>query len=403
MESRSEVILILSLLVGIGLLAQRYSRFVADVFGIKGESLIGIEFVFIGLLLGPQGLNFFPPELLSSLFPAFVLALGWIGLAVMIEMDLRGIPRLPLKLGAVSFAASAVAFLLIYLFFRAFFSVVPLVSRFDWALVLAALSLPVAPEMLAAQLRRRADRTRENNALLALGIFDDLHSVLFYFVVYPLILSQFVQVSYWQNLMLTLGIGLLSGFLLNLLTIPSRKRSELLLILLGVVLFASGLSAMMRVSPLLSCSICGLFAANSSLKRLRMSDVLLRAERPIFYFFLVLVGALLDLQALWSDNMLLLTTAVALIFVVMRMAGKYAGYHLATRFYGPRNAGNRIALLSLSGIFIAMLVDLRLGIEGPESNELLFAGMLAFVLSIVTSHLVVRLRIKPQSERSRRV
>ncbi len=393
MDPRSEVILILSLLIGLGFFAQRYSRIVANVFGLKGETLLGIELILIGALLGPQGINLITRDALEGVSPVFALGLGWIGMSVMIEMDLKQFRRMPVELGLYSLIASVITFAVSYVLLRLVLAQLPVVSKFDWALMLAVLTIPVAPEVLAARARALGQRSRELSRLVTLGILDDVFSILFYLLIFPLLTSRITGVSYFKNLIYSLIIGFVTALILNLLTIPSRKRSELLLILLGIVFLASGLSAMLGISPFLTCSICGLAVANSSIKRLRIAEVLQKAERPVFFLFLVLAGGLIELQSLNEDDMLLFTSLVAFGFVCFRWFSKYAGYWTAARLGAPEAARHELPVLALSGIFIAMLVDVRLVVHSPEGNELLYTGMLAFVLSMIFSHLALRFRI----------
>ncbi len=393
MDPRSELILILSLLIGLGLIAQKYSRIIASIFGLKGETLVGIEFILIGVLLGPQGFNLITREALDGMFPVFALGLGWIGMTVMIEMDLKQFQRMPPQLGLYSLIASLIAFGITYILIRMILAQLPLVSKFDWALMLAVLAIPAAPEVLAAKARALGQRTRELTRLVTMGILDDFYSILFYLLIFPLLTSRITGVNYHKNLLYSFAIGLLSALILNLLTIPSRKRSELQLILLGVVFFASGLSAMLGISPFLTCSVCGLMIANSSLKRLRIAEVLQKAERPVFFFFLVLAGGLIELHSLNEDDMLLFTSFVAMAFVLFRWLSKYVGYWAVTHIGAPAEARQELPFLALSGIFIAMLVDIRLVVHSPEGNELLYTGMLAFILSLLFSHVALRYRV----------
>lgn len=392
MTPRAQTILLLSLLIAIGFVAQKYARVISRLFGLKGESLVGIEFILIGMLLGPHGLNLITSEAFDGLFPIFSLALGWIGLTMMIEMDFRTVTRIPFRLAGISLLASLITLGVVYSLFSALLP--DFASKLNWALILGLLAIPVAPEMIASQMRNFKHKSKDLHQVLTLGILDDFHSILMYSILFPFLVHAYTGMDFLRLLLLGLLVGGICGVILNLLTIPSRKRSELLLILIGTVFLASGLSGMLNISPLFTNATCGVVVANSSFKRLRMADVLQKAERPVFFFFLLLVGLLLDLEALYQSKMVWAGLIIACLFILFRFIGKFVGYWLSTQFNGPVLAATELTFIGQSGIFIAILVDLRLAIAGPESNELLFTGILAFILNSLLLHLVIRYKIK---------
>ncbi|RME00850.1 MAG: hypothetical protein D6814_02745, partial [Calditrichaeota bacterium] len=212
MRIYSEVVLVLALLITLGMLAQKYSRLITNRFGLLGQALIGFEFIILGIVLGPHGIDLISKDALAGLFPIFTLALGWIGLTMMIEADLKTVRRIPVKLGALSAWTSLLTFVLVFAIFTGIFALFHFPrATLKWPVILAIISIPVAPALMNSQLRSLKTRDKSISDLLTLGILDDFHGVLIYLLLFPFVISNYNQQPYFKILLTSLAVGVVSG------------------------------------------------------------------------------------------------------------------------------------------------------------------------------------------------
>ena len=395
MSRSAEIVLLLSLVGILSFLAKRYAKIISSWMGLGEAIFIGGEFILLGIILGPHGIDLIPHSSLEEIFPLFSLALGWIGLTMMLELDFRMISRVPVSFFKMSFLESVITFLIVFWGIGAFTSLVHFPKpEFIWPMALAAMALPVAPAVVAAQLRRYVVDRQVFQKIITVSILDDFLAVVLYAFVHPYLISRVSGEPFAKIFFISIGIGVASGILLHFLTFTSRRRAEIFLIMLGIVFLTSGISGMLGVSPLLACAISGVVVANTSYKRMRMVDVLQRAEQPIFFAFLILVGAWLNLGILFQQGMAFALFVIAAVFVAFRVIGKLFGSWLAWRLAREQDGKLCFSLIAQGGIYIAILVDLRLSIAGEVSNALLLVGIIAFILNTSIVYPLMRFRYR---------
>jgi len=395
MSRSAEIVLLLSLVGILSFLARRYAKIISTWMGLSEALFVGGEFILLGIVLGPHGIHLISHSALEDIFPIFSLALGWIGLTMMLELDFRMINRVPAKFFKMSFLESAVVFLIVLLGMRGLFYLAHLSgSEFIWPVALAVLALPVAPMIVAEQLRHLVVDRKVFQKILTISILDDFLALVLYAFVHPYLISRVNGEPFWKIFFISLGIGIVSGILLHFLTITSRRRAEILLIMLGIVFLTSGISGMLGVSPLLACAICGGVVANTSYKRTRMVDVLQKAEHPLFFAFLILIGAWLNLDILFRQGMGWVLLGIAAVFVAFRVFGNLFGSWLAWHLAREPDAKLSLSFIAQGGIYIAILVDLRLSLAGEISNALLLVGIVAFILNTSIVYPLMRFRYR---------
>ncbi|MCK5557547.1 MAG: cation:proton antiporter, partial [Candidatus Hydrogenedentes bacterium] len=114
-------------------------------------------------------------------------------------------------------------------------------------------------------------------------------------------------------------IGLAMGYVVHRLVANRRDRNEIIVIVLGFVLFCSAISIDLHLSPLMTNMVAGLVLVNLSAKNERVFRMLEPLEAPIYAAFFALAGTQLQLRLLASIGVL------GSVYILARLAGKYFG------------------------------------------------------------------------------
>jgi hypothetical protein len=154
----------------------------------------------------------------------------------------------------------------------------------------------------------------------------------------------------------SIAMGLVPAILLVLLSRFRFSHNEYLLFLIGIVMLSAGLAKTIHHSPLIAGFICGIVTANLCPYRLRAMSIVVHAEKSIYIFLLLLIGAS------WYFRLDYSLVLVAAYFII-RMAGKLAGLYGATsmlRLPTEIPAYSGLGLISEGGLAIAIIISFRM-------------------------------------------
>ncbi|HEX6940165.1 MAG TPA: cation:proton antiporter [Longimicrobiales bacterium] len=382
------------ILVMLGLLGARLS------FTVKraplGPRLIvatGTHFLFLGFLLGSHVLDLLSRGTINELYPFLALGLGWIGLLFGLQLDRRHLRHFPRAYLAVALGQAAVAFLLFYGAGRLLAAGAGAEGSATNALLMATaatacISTPAGIVLISNTFLVRG---KVSQLLLFIASLDGVVGIvalqLAYGAYHPLAAAApaaGIDALVWLGVALALGI--VFGVFFLWLTRPRPEREELVLFLLGLVVFSAGTAFYLGLSPLFLSMVIGVVVANFSPVRRQVYAVLQAWEQPIYVILLVLAGALLSFPS-WA------VVPLAAAYLVARVAGKLAGGFLLTRaarlpFPAPARLG--LGLIPQGGISLAMAVSIALTYgtlqaSGVAVVDALFAVV---VLGVVASELV---------------
>jgi len=319
----------------------------------------GALFLFLGIFLGPRGLQFITPHYFDQLGPVVVVALGWIGFFFGLNLRWRWLGRFPASLHFLAQAQSCTTFALVA---AASASVLPYFEKAgsgpfsveSASVVLAAAAAGTAPSSLfllggsasaGALLReiRFVAALDDVPGLLALGLlFSFAH-------VYSSTPGGALLGWHWLLISILLGVG--SGFLLALLIPAYRDEQKGSLVILGVIALGAGVCAFVHLSPLFVGVIAGVTFGNFSAHGERVFAHVAAREHAIYVFFLLLAGCT------WRYEPAALLLAGP--YILLRAVGKLAGAAVGTFGPSPHRADPRLGLMLLpqGGMAIAMAVD----------------------------------------------
>lgn len=384
-----KTILALVLFVVIGFIASRVLYYGPRLrLPVNVVFLTGIEFFFLGLLLGPRVLGLISEPVLENLKPVLYLALGWAGLLFGVQLSssqLQKVSTAVFRFLAVESALVAVPVgVVMVLILSSLFPELGNAEIFASAAVLgltAALSSPTIVSVLARLLPSRGPFTQMAKISTALSAVVPLvaFGLLFtlahpgFFV--PKATSLFTGLLWW---LFANGLGLVMGFVVTLLIAPRMDRDHRLLLIIGTSLFVGGVCFFLKLSALYTAMIIGVVIGNFSRRRVQLFEQLLTIEKTLYIAFLIVIGAMVNIM---EGSVLLLLC----VYVGLRLLLKttVTGWQVGRAFPAFKSQGWRsgLAFSAQGAMALAIALDYALGTTGPTVDVVLTVVALGVVLN----------------------
>jgi Kef-type K+ transport system membrane component KefB len=375
--------------------------------GFRALFLSGIEFLLVGFLAGPRGLNLIPSWMLDSLDPVVHLALGWAGFVFGLQFNRKMLRVYPAARYVLSFSQALVTMAVVavggWLVFRALWPTSDPPVALHAAVVMAICAGATSPSSIHYFTRIFAVRGRVNRLLKFIAGVDGIPSVLMLGVFTALFHVGVDGVGWalpgWKWWIIATALGVLLGLLMMALVELEFSREELLLFVIGMLVLTGGLARYLHLSSVYVSFVMGATVANTAWHREEVHKVAAYAEKPIYLTFLVLAGSLLVLDEPR-------VTALAVVLIVLRLVGKLVG-NLPWRWasFEPRARSPLLglALVSQGGLAVVLATDLhflyRVDPTRAEVTQLAFSAVLISVLvSEVLSPLFIR-TLAPKAQR----
>lgn len=345
-------------------------------FGLTVLATSGFPFLLLGLMFRELGV--LTPQLLSDLRPLFEFGLGWVGLTIGTNLDIRRFDRLPPSAAPVIALATILPILLAAIgcgLTLAWLGVIPGTGLIRDMLVLGACAAVSAPAGRAVQLVVDITRIDQLAALAMLG---------FYAIMFRpdrTVTLWYLPRSGW--FLMTLGLGALLGIVLYFLVRNVEKRTEELALLMGGVALASGMAGYLALAVAVVCALAGMVLINSPIRDPeRIVGTLRDVERPLYLVFLFIVGAA------WYPNEWE-SWLLGIVFAITRTYGKVLAARAAVRIDPTLPAWRpfAVSLLPESTVAIVVLFSV-IAIEGGSSEVVQWAINAVIVGSILTEIVV---------------
>lgn len=381
-------------LILLGLLGARLSFTVSRV--PLGPRLIfssGTHFLFLGFLLGSHVLNLLSRSVIDQLYPFLALGLGWIGLLFGLQLDRRQLRHFPRRYLLIAMLQAVLTFVIflglgMLLLTRA---EPPSIERRVALLAAAAtacISTPAGIALISSTFRVQG---RVSQLVFFIASLDGLVGILALQITYALFHPLPLDVALLASsgiewLGIAAALGTVFGIFFLWLTRPEPETEEIVLFLLGIVVFAAGAALYLGLSPLFISAVAGAIVANFSPLRRHVYTLLQAWEQPIYVILLILAGALLNFPT-W------LIVPLAAAYLVVRGAAKLGAGYLATRvvrlpFRTPFELG--AGLLPQGGISLAMAISVTLTYSTLELDGMALVDVLfsTVVLGVMASELL---------------
>jgi Kef-type K+ transport system membrane component KefB len=390
---QAQPLLLLGVVALAGLYFGRAARFA------RLPSLIG--FMVLGVLLGPSLLGCFEETNLQTLSFLTEIALGFVAFSIGAELSMTSLRQLGGGIVAIILAESFGAFAIVT-------AVVFLLTR-SWplALLFGAVAPASAPAGTVAVIQEYRARGTLTKALYAVVGFDDGLAILIFgfaaAIAKTLLSAQLlgsgggvagVAAAMRQpaiEIAASLGVGVLVGFLFSALARQLRHGHEMLVVVFGTVLVATGVSLYFNLSLILTNMAVGFVLVNTRRESFvhRVTEPVREIMPLIFIIFFTLAGAHLRLSELPKLG------AIGIVYVLARSGGLIGGSRL-----GAAIGRSEPKLRKWVGLGILSQAGVAIGLSLIISNEFrAFAampGVAAAVERFATMHpMVARIGYDP--------
>ena len=389
------------------------------------------SYLVAGLLLGPfvlgrlglsgLGIGFGSLEQVEGYGVVTQVALGFIAFVIGNEFRLSSLRSMGQQAITVGIAQAVITTALVDVTLVGVHLLFPQVLSLASAITLgsiAAATAPAATLMVVKQYKAKGPLT--HLLLMVVAIDDAVGLVLFsasYGVANALeqghmdLLS--VVVEPLMEILLSLLLGAVAGYLLNLLEVYFHSRSKRMSLSVAFVLLTVGVS-MLEVevggvrcgfSLLLVCMMTGTVFCNVCPTSDELMDRLDRWVSPINILFFVLSGAELDLTILTNPMVLL----IGVVYIVARSAGKISGSFLSCRATSCSPAIQKylgITLLPQAGVALGMAATAAELSDGHMVRNVVLFSVLVYELvgpTLTKLSLTAAGEIRPEGRTSARV
>jgi hypothetical protein len=348
--------------------------------GVSQVITAGFPFVLLGIVARTPAVGVLTDDVLAQLNPLLRLGLGWIGFMVGFRFDSRLLERLVPRTVVVAALLTVIPFTVIL---AATGGMLALVERLPEQLsnpvfMRDAIILGTAGSMTAYSAMRLvssgdggADRKEAARGVLRLEELAGIVGLAFiaaYFRAQAPDASWRLPGTGW--LLLTLGLGMAAGLFMYLLLRIVSGRNELIAVVLGAIIFTAGFAGAVRLSPVVVCFVMGLLLTNApGLPREDLTAILVRLERPLYFLFLLIVGALWKVGEPRGWGLML-------VFVVSRLAGKALAVRLARvrRQDGLSRRERRVlAVAPVGPLALAIVINAQLLYPGGSISMIVTA------------------------------
>ena len=345
--------------------------------------------------LGIKGIGFSSLEYVDSFSIISQAALGFIAFEIGNEFrlkDLKSMGKSAITIGILQAVITTIIVdvALILLHFAA-----PSLISISSAITLGAIAAATAPAatlMVVKQYKAEGPMTK---LLLMVVAIDDAVGLVLFSVSFGVASAletgsiSFIGVVLEPilELVLSLGFGLLGGFLLNWLEKYFHSRSKRMSLAVAFVLLTVGVSLLeweidgvhFGFSLLLVCMVEGTVFCNINETSEELMDRVDRWTGPLNMLFFVLSGAELNLNVLSNPLVLI----VGLVFIAFRSLGKISGACLSCRLEKTSPTIQKylgITLLPQAGVALGMALTARNLSDGEIVRNVVLFAVLVYEL-----------------------
>lgn len=345
--------------------------------------------------LGIKGIGFSSLEYVDSFSIISQAALGFIAFEIGNEFrlkDLKSMGKSAITIGILQAVITTIIvdIALILLHFAA-----PSLISISSAITLGAIAAATAPAatlMVVKQYKAEGPMTK---LLLMVVAIDDAVGLVLFSVSFGVASAletgtiSFIGVVLepMLELVLSLGFGVLGGFLLNWLEKYFHSRSKRMSLAVAFVLLTVGVSLLeweiggvhFGFSLLLVCMVEGTVFCNINETSEELMDRVDRWTGPLNMLFFVLSGAELNLNVLSNPLVLI----VGLIFIAFRSLGKISGAYLSCRLEKTSPTIQKylgITLLPQAGVALGMALTARNLSDGEIVRNVVLFAVLVYEL-----------------------
>lgn len=341
-------------------------------------------YLILGLILGPSFLKVVTVSDMDVINFVNELALACIAFSIGGEFLISDIKKIGKDIFIITLGEVIGVLLLVFLIM--FFV---LGKSFAFSIIMAAMSASTAPAGTILVMRQYRAYGPLTKTILPITALDDALGIMVFGLAISLakISMGFEKISFIKmivgpifQILVSLFLGLIIGIILSYIVNKVKNKDELLIIILCFIIGATGFSAHINLSPLLTNMMLGAVVINESAKAKKIFKSVNDFTPPINLLFFTLAGASLDLSILASIG------SLGIIYVLSRALGKILGASLGAIKVGADEVIKKylgIALLPQGGVAIglSMIVSQEIPQFSSEIITLILFSVLVFEIS----------------------
>jgi len=332
-------------------------------------------YILAGVLLNPELLHIIPSSFTNHTDIITNIALAFITFSVGGTLLYQKIKKLGKGIVYITFFEAEFAFLAVFLGFLAitpFLLDIPNASLFTVfipiSILLASLASPTDPSATLAVAHEYKAKGNVSSTIMGVAAFDDALGIVNYSIAITvaglLIMHQSFSISssIISPLYVIFGaiaLGLLVGFIFNIMSGITKRETEGMLIVLIIcfLLICYGIANVIGVDELLATMAMGAFVVNFNKMREKIFKILERyTEELIFVLFFTISGIHLKFSVLSTSYILII------FFVLFRTIGKVTGSKLGAHIArSPTKVKKYVAggLIPQGGIVIGLALLIK--------------------------------------------
>ncbi len=355
-------------------------------FPLPGLYVTGMDFFFVGILLGPNILDVITPAVIQDLKPIIYLALGWAGFLVGLEMTWPQLKRvskpiyqfLIMDALLIIMIFSLLSSLLLHKILPGIAGSEKVFAGFLLAITAAASS----PAIVAIQARRLPSRGRFTRMVKLSSALSTLVPLLLFGLFYTILHPGFFETaSIGKGLLWWIfanAVGIVLGFVAVLFTVERCSDDERTLIIMGTVMLIGGLCYYFTISSLYTAMIVGIVVGNFSSRRELIFRQLLQFEKTLFVAFLIIVGAMVSFDGLRIYLLLFCYLALRLLSRTFLSSWLVGLTHPEFRSIGMSSG---LAFSAQGAIALAIGIEYKMGTSGAFTETIFTVVAFAVVLN----------------------
>ncbi len=381
-----------------------------------------------GLLLGPfclgalhlPGLGFASLDQVADLGIISKVALGFIAFAIGDEFRLEQLRSMGSRVIVVGILQAVVTTALVDAALIALHFLNPELISLSSAVTLGAIAAATAPAATLMVVKQYKADGPLTHLLLMVVALDDAVGLVLFSVSFGIATAMesgvisviSVLVEPVIEIVLSLLLGGLAGFLLHCLEQFFHSRSKRRSLSIGFVLLTVGLSMVefkvggvhVGFSLLLVCMMAGTVFCNICHTSQEIMERIDHWTAPLNVLFFVLSGAELDLGVLSKPLVLL----IGVIYILFRSLGKYVGAYFSCAITGCDDKIKKhlgITLLPQAGVALGMALTVQSLAQGAMIRNVVLFSVLVYELvgpTLTKRSLMAAGEIKPEGRTSAR-
>lgn len=369
MSSTVIVLLSLSAALLVGLILTRFAKLIG-LPAVTAYLVTGIVFgPFVLGRLGVEGLGFNSLAQVKSYSILCDLALGFIAFSIGNEFRISQLKKIGKQATIIGIFQAVFTTVLVDIALIGFSLLRPDVLPIEGAIILGAIASATAPAATLMVIKQYKAKGEVTDVLLPVVALDDAVGLVLFAISFGV--AKTISVGDTQltsvvvepilEVILSLGLGAIMGFLFNFFERFFHSRSKRMAVSVGFVMLTVALSSLkfeilgvhVAFSSLLTCMMLGTVFCNICDFSEELMDRVDRWTAPLYILFFIISGAELDFNV-FSQIMIIL---VGVIFIGVRSVGKYTGAMLSAKMsHASPNIVKYlgITLLPQAGVAIGM-------------------------------------------------